>query len=230
MVRNWQKLLAEFIGTYLFVFVSAGAVCIDQELRSAGQTGLGLLGLALARGLAFAVLVFVLVQISGAHFNPAITIGAWVTRKMGSLLSLFYLISQCLGAIAAVYTLARFIPDSIWRPVAMGAPDLATGFSRTQGILFELLLTFFVVFVFFGAVAESKDFLARIGGFAAGLAVFLGTLIGSPYTGASMNPAATLGQAIISHHWTNHGVYWAGPLLGGVIGGWLYHTLFARDA
>ena len=116
MVRGWQKLLAEFIGTYLFVFFSAGVVCVDQELRVGGQPGIGLIGLALVRGLAFAVLIFALVHVSGGHFNPAITIGCWVTRKMGSLRAIFYGAAQCLGAIAAVYTLARFIPGRFGGP------------------------------------------------------------------------------------------------------------------
>ncbi|MGH7837559.1 MAG: aquaporin, partial [Candidatus Binataceae bacterium] len=117
----------------------------------------------------------------------------------------------------------------VWRAVFMGTPDLAAGFSRTQGILFEALLTLFLVLIFFGTVAEAKDSFARFGGFAAGLALFVGVIVGSPYTGASMNPAMALGTAIVAHHWTNHGVYWAGPLLGGVIGAWIYHILFARE-
>jgi len=111
----------------------------------------------------------------------------------------------------------------------MGTPDLVAGFSRTQGILLEGVLTLFLVFIFFGAVAEANDSLARSGGFAAGLALFVGVIVGTPYTGASMNPAMTLGTAIVAHHWNNHGVYWAGPLLGGVIGAWLYHILFSRE-
>ncbi|MGH9866345.1 MAG: aquaporin [Candidatus Acidiferrales bacterium] len=229
MYRIWQKLLAEFIGTFFFVFFSIGAICIDEGLRSGGAGGLGFIGIALVRGLTFAVLVCALVHVSGSHFNPAITIGCWVTRKLGSIQALFYFVAQILGAIVAAYTVARFVPEQVWRAVFMGTPDLAAGFSRTQGILFEALLTLFLVFIFFGAVAEAKDSFARFGGFAAGLALFAGVIVGSPYTGASMNPAMALGSAIVARHWTNHGVYWAGPLLGGVIGAWIYHILFARE-
>ncbi|MGH9730785.1 MAG: aquaporin [Candidatus Acidiferrales bacterium] len=230
MYRIWQKLLAEFIGTFFFVFFSVGAVCIDASLRSSGTGAVGLIGLALVRGLTFAILIVALVHVSGAHFNPAITIGCWVTRKLGSTSALFYCVAQILGAIAATRVVAQFVPEQVWRPVLMGTPDLVAGFSRTQGILLEGLLTLFLVFIFFGAVAEAKDSLARSGGFAAGLALFLGVIVGSPYTGASMNPAMALGTAIVARHWNNHGVYWAGPLLGGVIGAWLYHILFARES
>jgi len=233
MYRIWQKLCAELIGTFLFVFFAAGVVCADQQLRAASQTGIGLVGIALVRGLTFAILVCALSQISGGHFNPAITIGAWVTRKISSLQALFYGIAQVLGAMAAAWALTRLIPDQMWRAVGLATPDLAAEISRTQGIFFELLLTFFLVFIFFAMVAdtsaETPQF-ARLGGFAAGFAIFAGTLVGSPYTGASMNPAMALGTAVVSQHWSNHGIYWAGPMLGGVIGGWLYHALFARNS
>jgi len=230
MYRIWQKLLAEFIGTFFLVFFSIGAICIDASLHSSGTGSLGPIGIALVRGLAFAISIYVLVHVSGAHFNPAITIGCWVTRKLGSISALFYCVAQILGAIVAARTVAQFVPEQVWRSVLMGTPDLAVGFSRTQGILLEGLLTLFLVFIFFGAVAEAKDSLARSGGFAAGFALFVGVIAGSPYTGASMNPAMALGTAIVARHWNNHGVYWAGPLLGGVIGAWLYHILFARES
>lgn len=229
MYSIWQKLLAEFIGTFFFVFFSVAAICVDESLRSSGAAGLGPIGIALVRGLTFAILVGALVHVSGAHFNPAITIGFWVTRRIGSIQAIFYGVAQILGAIAASYTVARFIPEHVWRAVRMGSSDLSASFSRTQGILLEALLTLFLVFIFFGAVAEAKDSLARVGGLAAGLAIFVGTLVGSPYTGASMNPAMALGTAIVAHHWANHGVYWAGPLLGGVIGAWIYQFLFVRE-
>ncbi len=233
MYRVWQRLCAEFIGTFLFVFFAAGVVCADQGLRSAGQPGIGLVGIALARGLAFAILVCALSQVSGGHFNPAITIGAWVTRKIGSLQALFYGIAQILGAMAGAWTLARLIPEQVWRAAALATPDLAAEVSRTQGILFELVLTFFLVFIFFATVADARadtPHFARLGGFAAGLAIFAGMLVGGPYTGASMNPAMALGTAVVSHHWVNHGVYWAGPMLGGVMGAWIYRALFARGS
>ncbi len=241
MYRIWQKLCAELLGTFLFVFFAAGVVCADQGLRSAGQPGFGAVGIALVHGLVFAILICALSHISGGHFNPAITIGAWVTRKIGSLQALFYAIAQILGAIAAAWALTHLIPDQTWRAAGLATPDLAAEISRTQGIIFELILTFFLVFIFFATVpqvqndardqtlADAPSHLHRFGGFAVGLAIFAGVLVGGPYTGASMNPAMTLGTAVLSHHWVNHGVYWAGPLLGGVLGAWLYHTLFARS-
>lgn len=237
MYRIWQKLCAEFIGTYFFVLFSAGAVCADAALHSAnasataGSATLGPLGIALARGLAFAILVSALYPVSGGHFNPAITLGAWVTRTIGSLSALFYCVVQLLAAILASWTLTALVPGAIWRSVSLGAPDLGADISRTQGIFLELLLTFVLVFVFSATVPDARTDSAhpsRFGGFAAGLAIFAGYLAGAPFTDASMNPALALGTAVASHHFANHGVYWAGPLLGGVLGAWLYRALFAR--
>ena len=231
MYRIWQKLCAEFIGTFFFVLLSAGAVCADAALRSATQPAFGPLGIALARGLAFAILVSALYPISGGHFNPAITLGAWVTRSIGSVSAILYGAVQILAAILASWTLTALIPDAIWRSVSLGAPDLGANISRTQGIFLELLLTFALVFVFSATVPQERSDSAhssRFAGFSAGLAIFVGYLAAAPFTGASMNPALALGAAVASHHFANHGVYWAGLLLGGVLGAWLYRALFSR--
>ena len=245
MYRIWQKLCAEFIGTFFFVLLSAGAVCADAALRSgsasaiAGLVALGPIGIALVRGLAFAIFVSALYPISGGHFNPAITLGAWVTRSIGSISAILYGIVQLIAAILASWTVTALVPGQIWRSVSLGAPDLGANISRTQGIFFELLLTFVLVFVFSATVPDTRSDSApssRFGasaapaGFAAGLAVFGGYLAGAPFTGASMNPALALGTAVAAHHFANHGVYWAGPLLGGVLGAWVYHALFTRRA
>lgn len=231
MYRIRQKLCAEFIGTYFFVLLSAAAVCADASLHAAGSPALGVLSIALTRGLVFAILVSALYAVSGAHFNPAITLGAWVTRGISSISAILYGIVQVLAAILASWTLTALIPDQIWRPVALGAPDLGANISRTQGIFLELLLTFLLVFVFCATVPDERSDpprSSRFGGFAAGLAIFAGYLAAAPFTGASMNPALALGTSVVSHHFTNHGVYWAGPLLGGVLGAWVYHALFTH--
>lgn len=230
MYRIWHKLWAEFIGTFVFVFFAAGAVCAAAAMHSATESALGFAA-ALVRGVAYAVLVVGLSPVSGGHFNPAITLGCWVTRKIGSFQAIFYGMAQVLAAIVASWTLALLVPENIWRPIALAAPELGAGISRTQGIFWELILTFAFVFVFFATVADAHSdspCFARFGGFAAGLALFAATLAGAPFTGASLNPAFALGTAVAAHQFANHGVYWAGPLLGGVLGAWLYHAAFGR--
>lgn len=224
-----QKLLSECIGTFSVVLVTVGSICAEQYLRAAGFASPGLLGQAFAYGLATAVMVGALAHVSGAHLNPAITIGFWVTRRLGTLQSIFYCIAQLLGAIAAAYILVALLPESIWRPAALGATDLAPDFTRIQGMLIESLATFFLVFVFFASHSEASGSLRKSSGFAVGLAVTMDVLFAQPFTGASVNPARTFGPALAAHHWINHGVYWVGPLFGGIIAAVVYDRLFAED-
>ena len=225
-----QKLVAEFIGTFTLIFIGAGSICADQMMRTGGGPGLGLLGIALAHGLAIGIMVTAVGHISGGHLNPAVTIGFWVTKKLSTMHSLAYWVAQLLGGIAAAYLLAAILPETVWRPVALGTPDLAADFTRTQGMILEAVLTFLLVFVVFATAADPKGAFNKIAGFAIGLTVTMDILLGGPFTGASMNPARSLGPAIVARHWTNHGVYWVGPLLGGVLAGWLYDRVFLRES
>lgn len=224
-----QKLVAEFIGTFALIFFGAGSICADQYLRSSsnGQVGLGLLGIALAHGLAIAIMVTSLGHISGGHFNPAISVGFWVTRKLSTFDTVAYVAVQVAGGIAAAYVL-RLLPVDVWGPVQLGTPDLANGITRTSGMIFEAVMTFFLVFVVFATAVDERGAFDKVAGFAIGLTITAGALFGGPFTGAALNPARAFGPALAANRWNNHGVYWIGPLAGGVLAAWLYDTLFLR--
>jgi glycerol uptake facilitator protein len=224
-----QKLLAEFIGTFAIIFAAAGAICADQYLRAAGTAAPGPLGYALAYGLVTSGMASALGYVSGAHLNPAITIGAWVTKRLGTLSALFYCIAQLAGAAAAAYLLAAILPELAWRPVGLGATDLAPDFTRMHGMVFEGVATFFVVFVYFAAALDAEGAFRKSGALAVGLTITAAVLLSQPFTGASLNPARTFGPALAAHHWINHGVYWVGPLFGGLLGAVVCDRLFARD-
>jgi MIP family channel proteins len=226
-----QKLFAEFAGTLTLVLIGAGSICADQYLRANGQTNVGVLAIAIANGLTMALMVSAIGHISGGHLNPAITIGLWVTRRLGTMQTLFYWIAQVLGALAAAFLLITIVPESIWRPVALGTPDLApiTDFTRMHAMILEAVLTFILVFVFFATIVDLRGVSNRLAGFAVGLTVTIGTLFGYPFTGAAMNPARAFGPALAARHWSNHGVYWVGPLFGGVLAGVIYDRFFLRD-
>jgi MIP family channel proteins len=226
-----RKFIAELLGTFAFVFLSCGAICADAYLTSAGQVAFGTLGIALAAGLSFAVMVSALAHVSGAHLNPAITIGFWVTRRIGTLQAIAYCVAQLLGALAAAYAIKLTIPDSPWAVKALGSitPELGGDFTRAHAIALEALMTFFLVLVFFATSADPKNPLVKLSGFGPGLAVAACTLFGYPFTGAALNPARAFGSALATIHWQNHGVYWAGPLIGGVLAAVVYDRLFARD-
>jgi glycerol uptake facilitator-like aquaporin len=115
MYSRPQKLIAEFIGTFTLVFISAGVICADQFVRIGGPGGLGLAGIALAQGLAYAILITALAHISGGHLNPAVTVGFWVTRKLSTFETLSYWIVQLAGAASAAYLLRFLMPEDVWR-------------------------------------------------------------------------------------------------------------------
>lgn len=229
-MRLFARVLAEFIGTFAVVLIGAGAMCADAALRVTGSPGLGLLGIAIAQGLAYAVMISAAGPVSGGHLNPAISIGFWVTRRLGTFDLILYGAAQLLGGTAAARLLMWLMPESLWRSVSLGTPQLGYDFTRTPAMGMEAVLTFFLVFVFFLTTARAGMEFPKMGGLATGLTATACILFGGPFTGASMNPARALGPAWLSHHWANHGVYWIGPLLGGVVAAWICDRILLPQA
>lgn len=226
MYNTGQKLVAEFLGTFALVFFGEGAICTDQYLHATG--GVGLLAIALAHGLAIAIMVSALGHVSGAHFNPAITIGFWVTKRLNTVDTVLYWIAQLAGATAAAFLLKSVVPEDTWRAVALGTPELARDFPRWAGMTLEAVTTFFLVLMVFATAVDEKGTFKSIAGFAIGLSISLGILVAGPFTGGALNPARAFGPALAATHWANHGVYWVGPLAGGFIAGFLYDTLYLK--
>jgi MIP family channel proteins len=228
MYTKSQKLVAEFIGTFALIFFGAGSICADQFLRSTGQSGIGLLGIALAHGLAIGLMVTAIGHISGGHLNPAVTIAFWVTKRLSTFDSILYWIAQPAGAVAAAYLLRTIVPLETWRNAVLGTPELAHDFFRAYGMVLEAVMTFFLVFVVFATAVDERGAFNKIAGFAIGLTVTMDILMGGPLTGAAMNPARAFGPALAANHWANHGVYWVGPLAGGFLAGLLYDSLYLK--
>ena len=180
---NTKKFIAEFVGTFALIFVGVGA--ITSDFLNGGQTGL--VGIALAHGLTIAVMVSATAAISGGHLNPAITIGFLCTKKIDIAGAINYIFAQCLGAITAAVLLTLCIPAAALTAVNMGTPALAPGISISMGLLIEIILTFFLMFVIFGTAVDKRA--PQVGGLFIGLTVTLDILIGGPLTGAAMNPA-----------------------------------------
>jgi MIP family channel proteins len=204
---------AEFIGTFTLIFIGVGAIYNDP----------GLLGVALAHGLAIAVMVSATGAISGGHLNPAVTLGLLVGKQIDLRRAIAYWAAQLLGAFAAGVLLVNLLGAGIQSgaaAVAHGTPDLGGGVGPIRGIIIEAVLTFFLVFVVYGTAVDARA--PKTGGLAIGLTVALDILFGGPLTGAAMNPARTFGPALASAHWNNHLVYWIGPMLGGALAGLIY--------
>ncbi|MDP9147269.1 MAG: MIP family channel protein [Acidobacteriota bacterium] len=226
MYTNTQKLTGEFLGTFALVFFGEGTACADQFLH--GTAGIGVLGIALAHGLALAVMISAIGHVSGGHFNPAVTIGYWVTKRLNTLEVLMYWAAQLAGAIAAAFLLKAVIPDDAWRAVALGTPEFARDFPRSAGIGLEAVATFFVVLLAFATTLDDRGTYRAIAGFGVGLVYALGVLVAGPFTGAALNPARAFGPALASAHWANQGVFWVGPLAGGFAAALLYDSLYLK--
>jgi MIP family channel proteins len=230
MYNLTQKLTAEFIGTFALVFFGEGAICVDMQFRNNATGGIGLLTIALAHGLAIAIMVSAMGHISGGHFNPAVTIGFWVTKKLSTLDTLLYWLLQVAGATAAAFLLRALIPEEIWRSVALGTPELMRDFPSWAGLVMEAITTFFLVFVVFATAVDERGAFRSIAGFGIGLTMALGIVVAGPYTGGALNPARAFGPALASHHWLNQLIYWVGPLGGGFLAGLLYDSVFLKPS
>ncbi|HKW64232.1 MAG TPA: MIP/aquaporin family protein [Candidatus Acidoferrum sp.] len=228
MYSTTQKLVAEFIGTFALIFFGAGSICADEYMRSSG--GIGLLAIALAHGLAIGLMVSAFGHISGGHFNPAVTIGIWVTKRINTIEALLYWAAQLIGAAVAAFILRAVIPDDIWHKVILGTPELARDFPVWAGMTLEAVATFFLVLVVFATAVDEKGAFKAISGFGIGLTITMGILTAGPLTGAALNPARAFGPALAANHWAHHGVYWIGPLAGGFIAGLLYDSLYLKKA
>lgn len=214
-----RRSVAEAVGTFAFVFLGAGSV-IASQFPSAGY---GLLGIALAHGIALGVMITATMAISGGHINPAVTVSLLVGRRISGQTAIAYIIAQLVGATLAGFALKGLLPGHVVRGVAAGTPMIANTLTVTQAILVEALLTFFLASVVYGTCVNPEA--PKVGGFAIGLVVFTDIMIGGPMTGAAMNPARAFGPAVASGMWTGQGVYWIGPILGGIIAALLWDRL-----
>ena len=221
----WRATLAELIAVLLFVFVGAGAVVSSFMLSPGAMTPAHLVAIALAHGLAIAILVAAIARLSGGHINPAVTIAAVVTRKMGLIKGVMFVVGQLAGAAIGAYLLQAVIPDV--SEGMLGAHALGAGIEPAAGLVVEIVLTFVLVFVIFATAMDPKG-PAHLAPIAIGLAVLVDHFVGVPLTGASMNPARSFGPALAAGAWTDHWVYWVGPIVGGIIAAVLYEMVYIR--
>ena len=212
-----QKGLAELIGTFLLTFIG-GAAIINGDA--------GVIGIALAHGLTIALVICSLGHISGAHINPAVTIGFLVTGKIEAKDGLIYILSQLIGAMLAAYSLKVFVPGAM--EVSLGGQSISPNVSIVAAIFIEFVLTFFLVTAIYGTAVDDRGTFSAVAGFGIGLVVTVDILAGGPFTGASMNPARSFGPAIMSGAWENQIVYWVGPIIGGATASLFYNSLFMR--
>ncbi|MCX7827333.1 MAG: aquaporin [Verrucomicrobiae bacterium] len=217
-MKELKAWLAELIGTLALVFVSVGAV------YNANHQHFDWLGVALAQGLVVVVMVSAAGAISGGHFNPAVTFGLLVGGKIGLRQVVGHVVSQFIGGVlGGLLSLVIFKAAVISTATPDIAVDLTPAFGRGHAILTEAALTFLWVFVYYGTVVDPRG--PKLGGLPVGLSVAAAVLLGGPLTGAGINPARVFGLALCGAHWTNHSVYWFGPILGALLAGIVYGRL-----
>jgi len=212
LLRSW----AEFVGTFALVFIGMGAIAVGTDL----------VGVALAHGLVIAVMASAVGHISGGHFNPAVTFGFVVTRRIAPTLAAAYVVAQLLAGIAAALAVRALYPDGL--NLDAGVPQLGDGVSAGAAMGIEAILTFFLVWVVFATAADPRGAFKSIAGLAIGLTITLDILAGGPLTGAAMNPARAFGPELVQGVWDDFLVYWIGPLAGGGIAALLYDLLYLR--
>lgn len=214
-----RKLAAEFIGTFALIFMGAGSIIVF------GGGEADIVAIALAHGLAIAILVSTLGHISGGLFNPALTVGLWATRRLDSVTSVAYILAQLAGAVAGAFALKMF-PEALGEAASWGTPLLGSETDFAQGAAIEAILTFFLMLAVFGTALDPRG--PRLGGFAIGLSIAMSILAAGALTGAAMNPARTFGPALVNNIWDEHLVYWIGPIIGAVLAALVYHYLFSE--
>ena len=215
-----QRAFAEFVGTFTLVFVGAGSIIATG--------GHDLTAIALAHGLAIGVMASAVGHISGGHFNPAVTLGFVVARRIEARLAAAYWFAQLTAAILAALLLRGVVPGSAADAVDLGTPELGRGISSGQGLAIEIVLTFFLVWVIFATAADPRGAFRSVAGLAIGFTISLDIFMGGPFTGAAMNPARALGPQLVQDVWSNCWVWYLGPALGGVLAALAYEWLYLR--
>lgn len=214
--------VAEFVGTALFVLIGAGSIVAN--VSGAG----GSLSIAFAHGVGLAVLVTIMMPISGGHLNPAVSVALWIGDQIDSKTLARYVGAQLLGAIVGALLIKGLFPASMVRISSLGTPQLSGAVGLFEGIALEALFTFLLVSAVYGTAVSSQA--QRVGGFGIGLALFVCALGGGVLTGAALNPARAFGPALVSWSWHAQAVYWIGPLGGAAVAAALWkYLLLPRD-
>ena len=207
-----RRYAAELLGTYALVFAGTGAIVIDA------QTGaLGNLGIAITFGLIVLAMIYAFGDVSGAHLNPAVTIGFIVAKRFPTAQATPYIAAQLGGALLASFTLRFLFPDS-----ATLGETLPAG-SAIQSFALEVILTYFLMLVILQVAHGSKE-VGVMAGIAIGAVVGLEALFAGPITGASMNPARSIAPAIVSGELQALWIYITAPAAGALLatGTWLW--------
>jgi MIP family channel proteins len=224
-MKMFRPCLAEFLGTFYLCF--AGIATILSNTEAVGGMS-GLLGIALAHGIALSVAVNVFGGESGAHFNPAVTSGFLITGRIKPDLALAYVIAQLAGATTAAGVCRVIFPAEAVAATTLGLPLPAPWASTGVILLAEFVMTYLLMTSIYGTAVDDRGRAVKIGGFGIGLTVAFDILAGGAVTGASMNPARSFGPALEMMHWEWHWAYWVAPIAGACAAALVYEHVLLK--
>ncbi|XP_078177466.1 putative aquaporin TIP2-2 [Carex rostrata] len=218
--------LAEFISTLIFVFAGVGSAIAYTKLTGTSELDpAGLVAVAIAHALALFVAVAIGANISGGHVNPAVTFGLALGGQITILTGIFYWIAQLVGAVVGAFLVA-FVTGA-----ATPTHGLSAGVGAIEGIIFEIIITFGLVYTVYATAADpKKGDLGTIAPLAIGFIVGANILAAGPFSGGSMNPARSFGPAVASGNFTDLWIYIVGPLIGGGLAGLVYTYAFINSS
>jgi MIP family channel proteins len=237
-----RVMLAELIGTFFLCFAGIAAIL---SLQKPVESGAGIVGVALAHGLALSIAVNAFGGVSGAHFNPAVTIALLITRRITGVRAVQYILAQLAGASLAAWACASLFPVEAVTSGKLGVPFPTVSPAEdaawvTVPVLlgFEFVMTFLLMTAIYGTAIDERGQAVKIGGFGVGLTVTFDILAGGAITGASMNPARSFGPTLLykllggegadrifDFHWC----YWAAPIAGAVVAALIYEYVILRN-
>jgi aquaporin TIP len=224
-MKTFRPCLAEFLGTFYLCFAGIAAILCNTEAVG-GMSGL--LGIALAHGLALSIAVNVFGGESGAHFNPAVTAGFLVTGRVAPASCAITYQTARLGATTAAGVCRAIFPEAAVSATTLGLPLPAPWASTGVVLLAEFVMTYLLMTSIFGTAVDDRGRAVKIGGFGIGLTVAFDILAGGPVTGASMNPARSFGPALEMMHWEWHWAYWAAPIAGACAAALVYEHVLLK--
>ncbi|KAG2636510.1 hypothetical protein PVAP13_2NG454500 [Panicum virgatum] len=234
----YRALIAEFVATLIFLYVSIATV-IGYKAQSNNLqtcTGVGFLGVSWSFGATIFILVYCTGGVSGTtargHINPAVTFGLFVGRKLSLVRTVLYIVAQCLGAICGAGMVKGIVGGDLYDTLGGGANAVGSGFSVAAALGAEIAGTFVLVYTVFSATDPKRtardSFIPVLVPLPIGFAVFVVHLATIPITGTGINPARSLGAAVMYNKaWSYHWIFWIGPAIGATAAA-LYHKLVLR--